>query len=123
MTETALVTGAAGHTGTFMIRYLREKGYRVIATDLAKCARDELFLGGKWTADDAMMAELCSGDEFTYINADLTDKKSLEPLFEYDIDVVFKEDKCGRRSEFSRIGRRKIQCKTLYSLVNLWGLR
>ena len=89
MTTTALVTGAAGHTGTFMIRYLREKGYRVIATDLAKCARDELFLGGKWTADDNMMAELCKGDEFTYINADLTDKKSLEPLFEHDIDVVF----------------------------------
>ena len=89
MTKTALVTGAAGHCGTFMIRLLREKGYTVIATDLEKADRDDLFMCGKWTADDEMMTELCSGDDFTYISADLTNKESLKPLFEYDIDVVF----------------------------------
>ncbi|NVM27538.1 MAG: NAD(P)-dependent oxidoreductase [Candidatus Helarchaeota archaeon] len=87
MPETALVTGAAGHCGTFMVRLLREKGYHVIATDLPKCDRDELFLKGKWTADDAFMEELCA--DFEYIPADLTDKKSLEPLFEHNIDVIF----------------------------------
>lgn len=89
MVITALVTGAAGHCGTFMIKTLREKGYHVIATDLEKKDRDELFLCGKWTADDQMMQELCTGDEFIYIPADLTKKESLAPLFEYDIDVVF----------------------------------
>ncbi len=89
MPDTALVTGAAGHCGTFMVRLLREKGYNVIATDLEKADRDELFLCGKWTADDDMMQELCASDELTYIPADLTDKNSLKPLFEYDIDVIF----------------------------------
>ena len=72
-----------------MVRLLREKGYNVIATDLEKTDRDELFLCGKWTADDEMMQELCSGDELTYISADLTNKDSLKPLFEHDIDVIF----------------------------------
>jgi dihydroflavonol-4-reductase len=90
MTETALVTGAAGHAGTFMVRLLRERGYNVIATDLAKGSRDELFMGGKWTADDKFIDKLCAEyGEITFIPADLTDKKSLEPLFEHNIDVVF----------------------------------
>lgn len=89
MTKTALVTGAAGHCGTFMVRLLGEKGYNVIATDLAKQDRDDLFLCGKWTADDTMMEELCADANITYIQADLTDKESLKPLFEHDIDVVF----------------------------------
>lgn len=90
MTETALVTGAAGHAGLFMVQLLMKKGYNVIATDLAKSARDELFQGGKWTADDKYMQDLCgAGGEVQYIAADLTDKKSLEPLFEHQIDVVF----------------------------------
>ncbi|NVM27534.1 MAG: NAD(P)-dependent oxidoreductase [Candidatus Helarchaeota archaeon] len=87
MVKTALVTGAAGHCGTFMVRILREKGYNVIATDLTKAERDELFLGGKWTADDEFMKELLG--EFEFVTADLTDKESLKPLFEHDIDVVF----------------------------------
>jgi len=89
MTETALVTGAAGHAGIFMVQLLVQKGYNVIATDLAKEARDELFQGGKWTADDTFMQQLCGTGEVQYIQADLTDKQSLEPLFDHDIDVVF----------------------------------
>lgn len=89
MVDTALVTGAAGHCGSFMLRLLAEKGYNVIATDLGKADRDDLFLCGKWTADDKMMDELCAADNFTYIQADLTKKESLKPLFEHDIDVVF----------------------------------
>ncbi len=90
MVDTALVTGAAGHCGTFMVRLLRERGYNVIATDLAKEYRDQLFLGGKWTADEKFIEKMCAEyGEITYINADLTDKKSLEPLFEHEIDVVF----------------------------------
>ncbi|NVM55157.1 MAG: NAD(P)-dependent oxidoreductase [Candidatus Helarchaeota archaeon] len=89
MVETALVTGAAGHCGNFMLRLLQERGYNIIATDLAKADRDELFMCGKWTASDATMEELCSSDQITYIQADLTDKESLKPLFEHDIDVVF----------------------------------
>ncbi|MHA1264706.1 MAG: NAD-dependent epimerase/dehydratase family protein [Candidatus Helarchaeota archaeon] len=90
MAETALVTGAAGHCGTFMVRLLRERGYNVIATDLAKEQRDILFQKGKWTADDQFIEEMCSElGAITYIPADLTDKKSLEPLFDHHFDVVF----------------------------------
>ncbi len=89
MVNTALVTGAAGHTGSFMVKYLLEKGYNIIATDLSKLERDELFMGGKVTAEDQEMVELAKLPNVTYISADLTNKDSLKPLFEYEIDVVF----------------------------------
>ncbi|MHA1383428.1 MAG: NAD-dependent epimerase/dehydratase family protein [Candidatus Helarchaeota archaeon] len=89
MTDTALVTGAAGHTGSFMLNLLLEKGYNIIATDLRKIERDELFKGGKVTAEDEYMAKLSELPNVTYIPADLTDKESLKPLFEHEIDVVF----------------------------------
>lgn len=87
MADTALVTGAAGHTGIFMVRYLKDKGYNIIGTDLKKVDRDKIFMGGKMTTDDEEIEELFS--DLIYIPSDLTDKESLKPLFDYDIDVVF----------------------------------
>ncbi|MHA1785933.1 MAG: NAD-dependent epimerase/dehydratase family protein [Candidatus Helarchaeota archaeon] len=86
--KSALVTGAAGHTGTFLLRLLKQKGWHVVATDLKKSERDILFQGAKLTADDQWLDNILDKDD-TFITADLTKKDTLKPLFEHDFDVIF----------------------------------
>ncbi|MFA6448086.1 MAG: NAD(P)-dependent oxidoreductase [bacterium] len=70
-TPTAIVTGACGFAGGHMVDYLIEKGYKVIATDLEKAPREYL------------------NPAATFIPADITNIKSLEPLFKTKVDKVF----------------------------------
>jgi len=91
MVKKALVTGALGHTGSFLVNLLVEKGWKVVATDLESTKRKQL-----------MQKETVFGTKFqymsinltgvTFIPADLTDKESLKPLFSEenkDYDVIF----------------------------------
>ena len=91
MTKRALVTGALGHTGSFLVNLLVEEGWEVVATDLQSAKRKDL-----------MKKETVFSKEFKYmpidhknvsfIAADLTDKESLRQLFAENIkdyDVVF----------------------------------
>ncbi|MHA1339113.1 MAG: NAD-dependent epimerase/dehydratase family protein [Promethearchaeota archaeon] len=91
MGKKALVTGALGHTGSYLVNLLIDKGWEVVATDLESTRRKQL-----------MTKETVFGSKFqyksidrpgvTFIAADLTDKESLRALFtdEYkDYDVVF----------------------------------
>ncbi|MFO7796108.1 MAG: NAD-dependent epimerase/dehydratase family protein [Promethearchaeati archaeon] len=93
----ALVDGALGHTGSFLVRELVKQGWKVIATDLQKHTRDkvmtkEFLFGVKKEFLDCRKLE-----NVTYISSDLTKKHTLEKLFSEDLferdkknyDVVF----------------------------------
>ncbi|MGV9198614.1 MAG: NAD-dependent epimerase/dehydratase family protein [Promethearchaeia archaeon] len=69
----ALVTGACGFSGSYLVDLLLQEGWDVVATDLK-------------TADRSALMRF--GDEIKFIPANLTDKKSLESVVE-DIDTVF----------------------------------
>ncbi|MHA1792081.1 MAG: NAD-dependent epimerase/dehydratase family protein [Promethearchaeota archaeon] len=87
----ALVTGARGHTGSFLVHLLSEEGWDVVATDLESSKREKV-----------MKKEKVFGENFKYMNinlpnvqfipADLTDRDSLRQLFNDELknyDVVF----------------------------------
>jgi UDP-glucose 4-epimerase len=83
----ALVTGALGHTGSFLIHALREQGWHVIATDLSPDTRNQVMTKESvfQIGDDRLSIDF---PEVQFIPADLTDISSLEPLFA--------EENCGR---------------------------
>jgi len=94
MAKKALVTGACGFTGSNMVEHLLNNGWDVVATDLEKAAH------GKYYCEDGTLApshyedyikSLCAkAGNMKFIPADLTDKKTLEPLFEEgEYDAVF----------------------------------
>ncbi|MHA1821112.1 MAG: NAD-dependent epimerase/dehydratase family protein, partial [Promethearchaeota archaeon] len=91
MSHKALVTGALGHTGTFLVNLLVKKGWKVVAMDLDPNRRKNI-----------MKKETVFSNKFkymsidlpgvTFIPADLTDKESLRKLFtpeNRDYDVIF----------------------------------
>jgi nucleoside-diphosphate-sugar epimerase len=85
----ALVTGALGHTGSFLTRLLADHGWHVVATDLdpterqAVITKDNIFD----IPDERLSIE---HENVEYMPADLTDKVSLYPLFECrTFDTVF----------------------------------
>jgi nucleoside-diphosphate-sugar epimerase len=91
MVNKALVTGALGHTGSFLVNLLADKGWDVVATDLESSRRKQL-----------MKKETVFNENFKYMSidrpgvkfiaADLTDKESLKALFTPELkgyDVIF----------------------------------
>ncbi|MBN2153408.1 MAG: NAD(P)-dependent oxidoreductase [Candidatus Lokiarchaeota archaeon] len=77
----ALVTGASGHTGSFLVNLLADHGWHVTATDLAQDRRSRVIT--KEEIFDVPRERLSidrPGVEF--IPADLTDKETIQPLFE-----------------------------------------
>lgn len=91
VTKRALVTGALGHTGSFLVNLLIDEGWEVVATDLASTKRKQLMK--KETVFSASFKYMSIEHEnVQFIAADLTDKESLKSLFTSDIkdyDVIF----------------------------------
>ena len=85
----ALVTGALGHTGTFLVRELLKQGWDLLATDLAKDARANLMKKECVFEDRFCYPPL--PDSVKYLPADLRNKDSLYALFDdrMDFDVIF----------------------------------
>ncbi|MHA1271042.1 MAG: NAD-dependent epimerase/dehydratase family protein [Candidatus Helarchaeota archaeon] len=86
--RSALVTGAGGHCGVFMVKLLKEKGWHVVATDLKRQERDQIFQGAKKFFDKQFLDNFLDKDD-VFIEADLTKKETLKPLFDYDFDTIF----------------------------------
>ncbi|MFX0102257.1 MAG: NAD-dependent epimerase/dehydratase family protein [Candidatus Hodarchaeota archaeon] len=85
----ALVTGALGHAGSFMVDLLVKEGWKVVATDLPATQRKMLMTKEKIYLNDVYNKSLGEKD-VTFIGADLTDKESLKSLFEnQEYDVIF----------------------------------
>lgn len=91
MTNTALVTGACGFTGTHLVERLLDKDWDVVATDLEEVDRGKFYT----ETDNAPHPEYDSSyvsemEDVRFHTADLTEAETLEPLFEtHDIDTVF----------------------------------
>ncbi len=87
---TALVTGAHGHTGTFLVKALIDRGYKITATDLKPLERKKLMTKETLYRND-LTQENIDHPNVTFIPADLTDKESLKSLWAEGIkyDVVF----------------------------------
>jgi len=88
-TRIALVDGALGHTGSFLVNLLSDDGWDVVATDLPMSQRATIITKEAIfdIPDDRLSIDR---DNVTFISADLTDKQSLYPLFENRaFDAVF----------------------------------
>ena len=96
----ALVDGALGHTGSFLVKFLLESGdWHVVATDLAPEEREKLMTKETVFSRDLeyMDCREWGGENLTYVPADLTKKESLKALFSKDLfdgdrknyDVIF----------------------------------
>lgn len=90
MAKTALVTGAHGHTGTYMVKLLLENGFKITTTDLKPLDRKKVMKKETVFRDD-LEYEIAKNPDVTFIPADLTDKESLRKLWpsEVNYDVVF----------------------------------
>lgn len=86
-----LVTGACGFTGSHMVELLVSEGYDVIATDIEGSERGKYYSESNNRLTPVHYEDIYNDlDGVKFINADITDKKSLQNLFEYnDIDTVF----------------------------------
>ncbi len=88
MAKKALVTGACGFTGSNMLEYLDEKGWEIVATDLEGTKRD-VYYSKEGDATPVFFEDIIDRVNAEFIPADLTEKETLEPLFDYDYDVIF----------------------------------
>lgn len=88
MAKRALITGACGFTGSNMLEYLSDKGWEIVATDLEKSQR-EIYYNEEGDAAPVYFEDIINKVNVKFIPADLTRKESLEPLFEYEYDVIF----------------------------------
>ncbi|MFX1418673.1 MAG: NAD-dependent epimerase/dehydratase family protein [Promethearchaeota archaeon] len=93
MSKLVLVDGAKGHTGTFLIKEILETKpeWNIVATDLPLDKRDELMAKETiFSSKFKYMTEILDNKRISFISADLTDKKSLIPLFQdKKYDVIF----------------------------------
>ncbi len=82
--KTDIVTGGCGLTGTYLIKHLLEKGRKVIATDL------ESSYDTQKATDLRRAVDLdFERDGVEWIPSDLTDARTLAPLFEGDTGCLF----------------------------------
>lgn len=90
-TRKALVTGALGHTGTFLVKVLVDKGWTVVATDLDSSRRKQIMNKETVFSNNLKYMNI-DLPGVTFIAADLTIKESLKALFTEelrDYDVIF----------------------------------
>ena len=85
MLKLALVDGALGHTGSYLVKYLIEDGWGVIATDLDKQKREKIMTKEKLFNTDLKHLDCREWSHVKYIPADLTKKGSLSPLFSEEL--------------------------------------
>ncbi|MWG36125.1 NAD-dependent epimerase/dehydratase family protein [Halomarina oriensis] len=92
----ALVTGACGFVGSHLVERLDERceSWDVVATDLERAQRRSYYADGTLEESTARPQHRYYGDFLEesgarFVPADLTDRSSLEPLFEESYDVVF----------------------------------
>ncbi len=88
--KTALVTGAIGHAGSFLVRDLANQGWKVIATDLESSQRKQVMTKETVFSESYEYLSI-EHENVTFIAADLRDKESLRGLFQdsIDYDVIF----------------------------------
>jgi len=94
VTERALVTGACGFVGSHLVEHLADRGWDVVATDLEESERDRYYADeaageGAETPEHRYNDESLDGAGVEFVPADVTERKTLEPLFERHYDVVF----------------------------------
>ncbi|TFF97657.1 MAG: NAD(P)-dependent oxidoreductase [Promethearchaeota archaeon] len=93
----ALVDGALGHTGSFLVKRLIELDWKVVATDLEKEDREILMTKEKVFNQSSESLDCRNWENVIFIPTDLTKKKTLELLFSKDLinnktqnyDVIF----------------------------------
>jgi len=78
----ALVDGALGHTGSFLVKLLLENDWKVIATDLTPEDRDIIMTKEKVFCEDLTYMDCREWEKITYIPSDLTKKETLKDLFD-----------------------------------------
>lgn len=84
------MTGAKGHTGSFLVKLLADNGYEVVATDLPPKERSVLMTKETVFRTDLHYLDIEQIEGVSFIPADLTDKESLRPLFQGgNYDVIF----------------------------------
>ena len=90
MSPTALVTGACGFTGGRLVGHLADRGWDVVATDLAERSRDEFYRETDNAPHPVYDASTARDRGAEFVTADLTEPATLEPLFaQRDYDAVF----------------------------------
>jgi len=94
VTDRALVTGACGSVGSHLIEHLVERGWEVVATDLAETRRDAYYADapdgdGVERPDHGYHDGVVDGTGVEFVPADLTERATLEPLFDRPYDVLF----------------------------------
>jgi dihydroflavonol-4-reductase len=82
--KTDIVTGACGLSGTYLVKHLVEKGRKVRATDL-ESAYDTQKANDLRRACDLDFKR----DKVEWVPSDLTNKKTLTPLFKGDVGCLF----------------------------------
>ncbi|MHA1988121.1 MAG: NAD-dependent epimerase/dehydratase family protein [Promethearchaeota archaeon] len=93
MSKLILVDGAKGHSGTCLIKEILETrpDWKIIATDLPTEKRNELMTKETiFSSRFEYMTEILKDKRITFIPADLTDKETLNDLFnERKYDFIF----------------------------------
>ena len=93
----ALVDGALGHTGSFLVKHLLEEGWKVVATDLKVEDREKVMTKEKVFSFDLKYLDCREWEGVTYKASDLTKIDTLRGLFSDDLftegkknyDVIF----------------------------------
>ena len=88
----ALVDGALGHTGSFLVKHLLEDGWKVVATDLKKEDRDLVMTKEKVFSFELKYLDCREWGSVTYIPADLTKIDTLRNLFSDDLFTEGKQN-------------------------------
>jgi nucleoside-diphosphate-sugar epimerase len=81
----ALVDGALGHTGSFLVKKLREYDWKVVATDLTEKEREKIMTKEKIFGQSSEMLDCRDWEDIIFIPSNLTKKESLKRLFSKDL--------------------------------------
>ncbi|MBD3194969.1 MAG: NAD-dependent epimerase/dehydratase family protein [Candidatus Lokiarchaeota archaeon] len=77
----ALVDGALGHTGSFLVKHLVKNGWYVVATDLKPSSRKRVMTKERLFHTDLKTLDCRDWDNVKFLYSDLIDKKSLVKVF------------------------------------------